>query len=53
LGAARQAAWAVSGDAQPPSWPLATVATREPRGGSWAGEVRNRFAAARRHLYGV
>jgi xylulokinase len=53
LGAARQAAWAVSGDAQPPSWPLATVATREPRGGSWAGEVRDRFAAARRHLYDV
>jgi xylulokinase len=53
LGAARQAAWALSGDTEPPSWPLSTLATREPRGGAWAGEVRGHFAAARRHLYGV
>ena len=53
LGAARQAAWAVSGEAEPPAWPLSTLATREPRGGTWPGEVRHRFAAARRHLYGV
>ena len=53
LGAARQAAWALSGDAEPPAWPLSTLATREPRGDAWAGEVRDRFAASRQRLYGV
>jgi xylulokinase len=53
LGAARQAAWALSGDAQPPVWPVATLATREPRDHAWAAEVRGRFADARRHIYGV
>ena len=53
LGAARQAAWALSGDAQPPVWPVATLATREPRNNAWAAEVRGRFADARLRLYGV
>ena len=54
LGAARQAAWAVVGRRRTTrTGRVSTLATREPRGGAWAGEVRDRFAAARLHLYGV
>jgi xylulokinase len=53
LGAARQAAWALSGETEPPAWPSSTLATREPRGDGWTREVRGRFAAARQRLYGV
>ncbi|TDD97763.1 xylulokinase [Jiangella asiatica] len=49
-GAARQAAWALSGAAAPPAWPLDVEATTQPRGG---GEhVREAYAAARIRLHG-
>ena len=51
LGAARQAAWAWSGDGTPPDWQVPVLATREPRPGSWADEVRGGFAASRDRLY--
>lgn len=51
LGAARQAAWALSGDADPPPWPLSVLATRVPQPASWADDVRGRFADYRDRLY--
>jgi xylulokinase len=53
LGAARQAAWALSGAPEPPTWPLSTLATRDPHDHGWVADVRGRFAAARQHLYGA
>ncbi len=53
LGAARQAAWAESGDADPPAWPVALAATREPARAAWADDVRGRFAEARNTLHGA
>jgi xylulokinase len=54
LGAARQAAWALSGDAEPPAWP-ATVERHEPDAdGITAGvEVRTRYGAVRRQVHGA
>ena len=51
LGAARQAAWAASGDSNPPDWAVPVLATREPRPGTWAQDVRGRFARSRDLLY--
>ena len=51
LGAARQAAWVASGDADPPDWKVPLLATRVPGPGTWAQDVRGRFAAARDRLY--
>ncbi|MBP2474682.1 xylulokinase [Crossiella equi] len=51
LGAARQAAWVVSGEANPPEWRLA--AEHCPDGDADAGaEVRAAYTAARRQVHG-
>jgi xylulokinase len=44
LGAARQAAWALSGATEPPAWAIAGGETVE---GSPAGSVRERYAELR------
>jgi xylulokinase len=44
LGAARQAAWALSGAAEPPSWPTQPTVTHE---GTATPEVRERYASLR------
>lgn len=49
LGAARQAAWALSGAATPPAWPLEVETTVE--AAADAG-VREAYAAARERLHG-
>ncbi|WP_026819938.1 xylulokinase [Arthrobacter castelli] len=51
-GAARQAAWAATG--QLPQWERRIEASFEPDADSgWADEVRDRYVAARRQVYGV
>jgi len=48
LGAARQAAWALAGTADPPPWPLEHASLPLPEGGAAAGtEVRARYAEVR------
>lgn len=44
IGAARQAAWALSGESQPPDWPLRDAEVLE---ASLVPEVRRQYAAAR------
>lgn len=44
LGAARQAAWALSGAAEPPTWPTSSAVTYE---AAATPEVRERYAALR------
>ena len=52
-GAARQAAWVLSGDAEPPRWGRRLVGSFEvPDSADWAGEVRAAYAAARERVYG-
>lgn len=52
LGAARQAAWAATG--QLPQWERRIQSSFEPEAGSnWADEVRGRYVEARRQVYGV
>ncbi|MBB5791919.1 xylulokinase [Jiangella mangrovi] len=51
LGAARQAAWALSGAATPPAWPLDTETTLEPSGDG-GSRVRDTYAEARTRLHG-
>jgi xylulokinase len=47
-GAARQAAWALAGTAEPPSWPLASTTAGVPDGAAEVGAaVRAGYAAAR------
>lgn len=53
LGAARQAAWALSGDPEPPAWARRTEETLASSEAGWAAEVRGRFAAARLAAYGI
>lgn len=53
LGAARQAAWALSGTAEPPTWSRTTEEIHLPSGAAWAATVRARFAEARMANYGV
>lgn len=54
LGAARQAAWALSGDTVPPVWARRLERSYEPSASSeWARTVRGRFAEARANIYGV
>lgn len=50
LGAARQAAWAATGEL--PSWGRRIESGFEPTGG-WGAEVRGRYTAARTAVYGV
>ncbi|WP_433871654.1 xylulokinase [Saccharopolyspora sp. CA-218241] len=51
LGAAKQAAWAVGGAAEPPRWPLRTE-RREPAEAAAGREVRAAYAAARQQVHG-
>ncbi|MBH1937082.1 xylulokinase [Streptomyces sp. AV19] len=56
LGAARQAAWALSGRAEPPRWRATADAAGIPApedGGAAGAAVREAYAGARRALYGV
>jgi xylulokinase len=53
LGAARQAAWVLSGSKGPPAWPVAIEEVREPASQEAGREVQRRYAEARRHLYGL
>ncbi|GLY70287.1 xylulokinase [Amycolatopsis taiwanensis] len=53
LGAARQAAWALSGDPEPPQWERRISTSSEPTHPEWATEVRGRFARAKELLYGI
>ncbi|MDH6235515.1 xylulokinase [Cryobacterium sp. CG_9.6] len=54
LGAARQAAWALDGGTEFPSWVRKIAREFEPAADrSWATEVRARYAESRRALYGV
>ncbi|UGY94906.1 xylulokinase [Streptomyces gobiensis] len=53
LGAARQAAWALSGAAEPPRWPLASaMEIPSPADGTTGERIRLRYAEARHALYG-
>lgn len=49
-GAARQAAWALRGGAEPPAWVLAGEVVRDPRP---VPAIREAFAAARRTVHGA
>ncbi|BCJ30153.1 xylulokinase, partial [Actinocatenispora sera] len=51
LGAARQAAWALSGAAEPPAWPRPDATRYEPAGAGWPAELRARYRAARHRLH--
>lgn len=53
LGAARQAAWLLSGEQAPPTWQCDILAETEPSGSDWGPVVRERYAAARRSAYGI
>ena len=54
LGAARQAAWVLSGEANPPAWPRRLERTIEPSvDRSWAIGQRERYGAAVSKVYGV
>lgn len=55
LGAARQAAWALSKADEPPAWERRTERTISPSGSSaeWSSTVRGRFGEARERLYGI
>jgi xylulokinase len=54
-GAARQAAWALSGSTEPPGWPVALAETEAgPRRDDVGGtHVREAYAQARTRVYGV
>jgi xylulokinase len=51
LGAARQAAWAATGEY--PDWKRTIEESFEPGTSDWGAEVRGRYVAARRDVYGV
>lgn len=54
LGAARQAAWVLSGLADPPEWPRSLERTIEPSSDrSWAVSLRERYAATVASIYNV
>lgn len=53
IGAARQAAWALSGAAEPPSWPRHVTDHRAPTGAPWSVDLRARYAEHRRTAYGI
>jgi len=53
LGAARQAAWVLGGEATAPTWQRDVIAETEPSGSDWGPVVRERYDAARRSAYGI
>jgi xylulokinase len=52
-GAARQAAWVLSGDSAPPDWPLSTVSTQEPEDIATGAEIRAQYGRYRQTVFGV
>ena len=52
IGAARQAAWALSGAAEPPSWEVRIKEQAEPRNAEASAELRRRYAGLRVGLHG-
>ena len=52
-GAARQAAWALSGEPAPPDWPLPAAFAREPRDTTAGAEVRAQYAGHQQAVFGV
>jgi xylulokinase len=52
-GAARQAAWVLSGEASPPDWPLPAAFAHEPRAADTGALVRAQYAQHRRAVFGV
>jgi xylulokinase len=53
LGAARQAAWVLSGDDAPPTWRRDVIAETAPSGSDWGKVVRERYDGARLAAYGI
>lgn len=54
LGAARQAAWALSQSEAPPTWQRREERLIQPSASNdWSADVRGRFQEARRRLYGI
>ncbi|MCU1413640.1 MAG: xylulose kinase [Microbacteriaceae bacterium] len=54
LGAARQAAWVLSGDAEPPTWARRVERTIEPSSDrAWAVALRERYTDAVTRIYGL
>ncbi|SDN42320.1 xylulokinase [Allokutzneria albata] len=52
LGAARQAAWALSGSAEPPMWAVGST-TCEPGASDIGAELRAAYSAAREQVYDI
>ncbi|MBD0292385.1 MAG: xylulose kinase, partial [Jiangellaceae bacterium] len=52
-GAARQAAWSLSGDSAPPEWPLSPVSTHEPADADTGADVRAQYSRHRQAVFGV
>lgn len=53
LGAARQAAWVLSGSTEPPIWKRDVLAEAAPTGTDWGPVVRDRYSATRLTAYGI
>ncbi len=53
LGAARQAAWAAAGGADPSAWPVAIEEVRDPLSLDAGREIRARYTNAQRRLHGL
>jgi xylulokinase len=52
-GAARQAAWALSGARVPPDWPLSAGSAHEPYDVDTGAEVRAQYSRHRRAVFGI
>jgi xylulokinase len=52
-GAARQAAWALSGTTAPPDWPLPAASAHEPSDVDAGAEVRAQYGRHRRAVFGI
>jgi xylulokinase len=52
-GAARQAAWALSGTIAPPDWPLPAASAHEPSDVDAGAEVRAQYSQQRRAVFGI
>jgi xylulokinase len=52
-GAAKQAAWVLSGEAAPPDWPLPAASAQEPRDLAAGADVREQYSRHRRAVFGV
>jgi xylulokinase len=52
-GAARQAAWALSGTTAPPDWPLPAASAHEPSDVDAGAEVRAQYSQHRRAVFGI